>query len=243
VLGAQVATGADCNVMGGENVVKVLLVDDNANIRKLIEIYLQREGLSVYHAEHGADALDLLARQHIDLIIADIAMPEMDGYELTSALREAGFTIPVLMVTAKQTWPDKRQGFQAGADDYMTKPVDMEELVLRVMALLRRAKISAERQLRIGNLALDADTLQLSQNGHEYPLPRKEFQVLFKLLSSPGKIFTRQELLDEFWGLDSEVDERTVDVHVKRLRDKLSHISEFELVTVRGLGYKAVKRT
>jgi DNA-binding response OmpR family regulator len=222
--------------------VKILLVDDNANIRKLMEIYLVREGFLVFHAEHGKEALDLLARQHIDLIVADIMMPEMDGFELTAALRGAGFTVPILMVTAKNTWPDKRQGFQSGADDYLTKPVDMEELVLRVRALLRRARISSEQQLRIGDIVLDAETLALRHNGQEHTLPRKEFQVLFKLLSSPGKIFTRQELLDEFWGLDSEVDERTVDVHIKRLRDRLADVSEFEIVTVRGLGYKAMRR-
>lgn len=228
--------------MGVKELAKILLVDDNANIRKLMEIYLKREGFDVFHAEHGNAALDLLARQHIDLIVADIMMPEMDGYELTATLRGAGFNIPLLMVTAKNTWPDKRQGFQSGADDYLTKPVDMEELVLRVRALLRRARISIEQQVSIGSVVLDAEAYVLRQNGHEWTLPRKEFQVLFKLLSSPGKIFTRQDLLDEFWGMDSEVDERTVDVHVKRLRDKFAHQSEFEIVTVRGLGYKAVRR-
>ena len=226
---------------GVRQLAKILLVDDNANIRKLMEIYLKREGLDVYHAEHGKEALDLLARQQIDLIVADIMMPEMDGLELTAALRGAGFTMPILMVTAKNTWPDKRLGFKSGADDYLTKPVDMEELILRVRALLRRARISSEQQLKIGNIVLDAEGFTLRQNGQAHPLPRKEFQVLFKLLSSPGKIFTRQELLDEFWGMDSEVDERTVDVHVKRLRDKFAHLSEFEIVTVRGLGYKAVR--
>ncbi|MBT9133370.1 MAG: Heme response regulator HssR [Firmicutes bacterium] len=221
---------------------KVLLVDDNANIRQLMEIYLKRQGFDVYHAEHGSAALDLLSRQHIDLIVADILMPEMDGYELTCALRGAGFTLPILIVTAKHAWPDKKQGFQSGADDYMVKPIDMDELVLRVVALLRRARISVEQQVRVGDIVLDAAKFELRQNGQEHALPRKEFQVLFKLLSSPGKIFTRQELLDEFWGLDSEVDERTVDVHIKRLRDKFAHQSEFEIVTVRGLGYKAVRR-
>jgi len=220
---------------------RVLLVDDNANIRKLMEIYLRREGLEVFHSEHGGDALDVLARQHIDLIVVDIAMPEMDGHELTRALRGASFTVPILMVTAKHTWPDKKQGFQSGADDYMIKPIDMEEFVLRVLALLRRARISMEQQVKIGDIVLDAERFELRKDGQEYALPRKEFQVLYKLLSSPKKIFTRQELLDEFWGLDSEVDERTVDVHVKRLRDKFEHLTEFEIITVRGIGYKAVR--
>lgn len=227
---------------GVRQLAKILLVDDNANIRKLMEIYLKREGLDVYHAEHGKEALDLLARQHIDLIVADIMMPQMDGYELTAALRQAGYETPILIVTAKETLPDKRQGFQAGADDYMTKPIDMDELVLRVRALLRRAKITAEKKVQVGGVELDAESLELREGGQIHALPRKEFQLLFKLLSNPKKIFTRQELVDEYWGLDSEVDERTVDVHIKRLRDKFAHLAEFEIVTVRGVGYKAEKR-
>lgn len=221
---------------------KILLVDDNGKIRRLMEIYLRREGFEVLHAEHGLAALDVLAHNRVDLLIADISMPEMDGYELTRELRRAGFATPILMVTAKETYPDKKQGFEAGADDYMTKPIEMEEMVLRVKALLRRARIGAEKRIVLGDVELDGESFELKARGQSHLLPRKEFLLLFKLLSSPKKIFTRQELLDDIWGLDSEVDERTVDVHVKRLREKFAELPEFEIVTVRGLGYKAEKR-
>ncbi len=220
---------------------KILVVDDNLKIRRLMEIYLKREGFDVLTAENGQQALLLLDLHQPSLIIADIMMPELDGYELTQALREAGFDIPILMVTARDTYPDKKRGFEIGADDYMTKPVDMDEVVLRVKALLRRARISSEKKLIIGELELHSDTLEVKTRTQSYMLTRKEFLLLFKLLSYPKKIFTRQELLDDIWGLDSDVDERTVDVHIKRLREKLSERTEFEIVTVRGLGYKGEK--
>ena len=220
--------------------VNILLVDDHENIRKLMEIYLKREGYNVLHAENGKQALDVLDNTVADLVIADIMMPEMDGYELTRSLRNANFTMPILMVTARDTFPDKKRGFELGADDYMTKPVDMEELALRVKALLRRSKISSEKQIILGNVILDYESLEVRTPDENLELPKKEFYLLYKLLSYPKKIFTRQELMDDIWGLDSEADERTVDVHIKRLREKFGDIPEFEIITIRGLGYKGV---
>jgi DNA-binding response OmpR family regulator len=220
--------------------VNILLVDDNENIRKLMEIYLKQEGYHVLQAENGEQALEVLSGTNADLVIADIMMPEMDGYELTRVLREAQFNMPILMVTAKDAFSDKKMGFGLGADDYMTKPVDMEELVLRVNALLRRSKISSEKQIKIKDMVLDVDSLEVRMPSDTIILPKKEFYLLYKLLSYPKKIFTRQELMDDIWGFDSEADERTVDVHIKRLREKFGEFSEFEIVTVRGLGYKGV---
>lgn len=223
--------------------VNILVVDDNEKIRKLMEIYLKQEGYHVLQAENGNRAIEMLADTNADLIIADIMMPEMDGYELTKALRDANFNMPILMVTAKDTFTDKKMGFGLGADDYLTKPVDMEELVLRVNALLRRSKIFSDKQIKIGNIILDFDSLELRTPDYTTILPKKEFYLLYKLLSYPKKIFTRQELMDDIWGFDSEADERTVDVHIKRLREKFGSFSEFEIVTIRGLGYKGVIKT
>jgi len=223
-------------------VVRVLVVDDHAQIRRLMAIYLEREGFDVCQAEHGREALLLLEKQAVDLAVVDVMMPKVDGYELVEQLRRASFSLPVLMVTAKDTFSDKKRGFEAGVDDYLTKPVDMDELVLRVKALLRRAKINSERRIVMEELVLDSDTLSVQAPDRDIALPKKEFQLLFKLLAYPKRIFTRQELLDDIWGYDSEVDERTVDVHIKRLRDKFADCSEFEIVTVRGLGYKAERR-
>lgn len=220
--------------------VNILLVDDNEKIRKLMEIYLKQEGYHLLHAENGEKALEVLAVINADLVIADIMMPEMDGYELAKELRDAQFSMPILMVTAKDTFADKKTGFEIGADDYMTKPVDMEELVLHVKALLRRSKISSEKQIKIENVILDLESIEVRTPSATILLPKKEFYLLYKLLAYPKKIFTRQELMDEIWGLDSEADERTVDVHIKRLREKFGEFSEFEIVTVRGLGYKGV---
>jgi DNA-binding response OmpR family regulator len=220
--------------------VNILLVDDNEKIRKLMEIYLNQEGYHVLHAENGEKALEVLVETNADLIILDIMMPKMDGYDLTKELRDAQFNMPILMVTAKDTFTDKKTGFGLGADDYMTKPVDMEELVLRVKALLRRSKISSEKQIKIKDIVLDLDSLEVRMPSDTIILPKKEFYLLYKLLSYPKRIFTRQELMDDIWGFDSEADERTVDVHIKRLREKFGELSEFEIVTVRGLGYKGV---
>lgn len=220
--------------------VTILIVDDNEKIRKLMEIYLKREGYNVLHADNGEKALEVLYASTADLIVADIMMPEMDGYELTKSLRDANYIMPILMVTAKDTFPDKKKGFELGADDYLTKPVDMEELVLHVKALLRRSKISSDRQITVGNIVFDYESLEIRTPGETIELPKKEFYLLYKLLSYPKKIFTRQELMDDIWGLDSEADERTVDVHIKRLREKFAGYSEFEITTIRGLGYKGV---
>lgn len=220
--------------------VNILIVDDNEKIRKLMEIYLKREGFNMLHAENGKRALEVLDKNIADLIVADIMMPEMDGYELTRSLRDADYNMPILMVTAKDTFPDKKKGFNLGADDYMTKPVDLEELVLRIKALLRRSKISSDRQIILGSIVLDYESLELRTPDETIILPKKEFYLLYKLLSYPKKIFTRQELMDDIWGFESEADERTVDVHIKRLREKFGNFSEFEIATIRGLGYKGV---
>ncbi len=219
--------------------INILLVDDHEKIRRLMEIYLRREGFVVHHAQDGKEALESLEHQHMDLLVVDIMMPSMDGYELVETMRKAGLTMPILMVTAKEAYLDKKKGFDTGIDDYMVKPVDMGELLLRVRALLRRAKIHAEKKIVMGEIELDYETLVVREGVVGQLLPKKEFYLLYKLLASPKKIFTRRDLLDEIWGLDSEVDERTVDVHIKRLREKFAHRPEFEIITVRGLGYKA----
>ena len=221
----------------------ILLVDDNEKIRKLMEIYLKKDGFQVYHGENGEDALNILEHTKIDLIIADIMMPKMDGYQLVEELRGAGYDLPILMVTAKDTYPDKKMGFELGADDYMTKPIDMEELVLRVKALLRRSKISIDRYISIGDITLDYESLEVRTPTEVVLLPKKEFYLLYKLLSYPKKIFTRRELMDDIWGFDSEADERTVDVHIKRLREKFKEIEEFQIITIRGLGYRGVHKS
>lgn len=220
----------------------ILIVDDNEKIRKLIEIYLKREGFKTFHGEDGEAALDVLDNMKIDLIIADIMMPIMDGYELVEELRTANYNLPILMLTAKNTYPDKKMGFELGADDYMTKPIDMDELVLRVKALLRRSKISTDKHIDIGDIIIDYEALEVRTPTDTISLPKKEFYLLYKLLSYPNKIFTRQELMDDIWGFDSEADERTVDVHIKRLREKFKDIEEFEIITIRGLGYKGVHK-
>ncbi|MBQ3012418.1 MAG: response regulator transcription factor [Clostridia bacterium] len=218
----------------------IMIVEDDANQRKLMATVLEQYGYNVIQAVDGIDALDVLDKKHIDLIILDIMMPRMDGFEFTETLRQSGCNLPILMVTAKQSPVDKRKGFIIGTDDYMTKPVDEEEMVLRVGALLRRSKIVSEKKLTIGSTTLYYDSLSVVCGGERYEHPQKEFLLLFKLLSYPGKIFTRRQLMDEIWDMESESDERTVDVHISRLRDKYRGCPDFEIVTVRGLGYKAV---
>jgi DNA-binding response OmpR family regulator len=228
-------------MMGESLMFNILIVDDNDNIRELITTHLKRVGYHAFPAEDGEQALEVMDHEHIDLMIADIMMPNMDGFELTAELRSAKYTLPILMVTAKEHIEDKKQGFDAGTDDYMVKPIDFEEMLMRVSALLRRVKSNSEKRLEIGDVTLDYDTLTVTAAGVETLLPQKEFQLLFKLLSNPKKIYTRRDLMDEIWGLDSDSDERTVDVHVKRLRDKFGHLSQFEIKTIRGLGYRAEK--
>lgn len=221
---------------------KILVVDDNDNIRKLIAAYLESNGYSVLTASDGLNALELLGQEHIDLMIVDIMMPNMDGLSLTNELRTANYNFPILIITAKESIDDKKKGFNAGTDDYMVKPIDFDEMLLRVSALLRRAKISNEHKISVGSITLDYDKLTVTIKNDEIILPKKEFYLLFKLLSYPKKIFTRQDLMNEIWGFDNETDERTVDVHIKRLREKLGNLEEFKIITVRGLGYKVDKK-
>ena len=218
----------------------ILVVEDDAALRKMMQSVLQRNGYRPLLAEDGQAALDILEREQADLIITDIMMPNMDGYELTELLRQSNYNMPIFMVTVKETYTDKHRGFSAGIDDYMVKPIDINEMILRVRALLRRAQIANEHRLQVGNTLLDWDSLQVYFDNQQLSLPQKEFYLLFTLLSYQGKIFTRQQLLDEIWGMDTESDERTVDVHINRLRDRFKNNPDFEIVTVRGLGYKAV---
>ena len=217
----------------------ILVVEDDEILNKMISVKLRQENYFVFAAFDGVQALDVLDRQHIDLIISDIMMPNMDGYELTRELRNAAYTIPILMVTAKNQMEDMEKGFQAGTDDYMIKPINLKEMALRVKALLRRAQIANEKRLVIGSTILDYDALTIKTSQSEFEMPPKEFYLLFKLLSNPNKIFTRQELMDEIWGMDSEVDDRTVDSHIKKIRRKFEGCVDFEIITIRGLGYKS----
>lgn len=221
---------------------QILVVDDDKNTRRLMEAVLKEENFVVFTAENRQEALDLMERQHVDLIVLDIMMPEMDGYEFTETLRAARSDLPVLMVSAKQLAADRKKGFLVGIDDYMTKPVDPEEMVLRIRALLRRAKIVSERRIVIGDVVLDYDSLTVTGHGKTQELPQKEFQLLYKLLSYPGKIFTRIQLMDEIWGVDSDSGWETVTVHIGRLRKRFEGWPEFEIESVRGLGYKAVRK-
>jgi len=217
----------------------ILVVEDDEILNKMIGVKLRQETYRVFAAFDGTQALDVLDREHIDLIISDIMMPNMDGYELTRELRNAAYTIPILMVTAKNQIEDMEKGFQLGTDDYMIKPVNLKELALRVKALLRRSQIANEKKLVIGSTTLDYDALTIKTNEGDFEMPPKEFYLLFKLLSNPNKIFTRQELMDEIWGMDSEVDDRTVDSHIKKIRRKFEGCVDFEIITIRGLGYKS----
>ncbi|MFL2127983.1 response regulator transcription factor [Ruoffia tabacinasalis] len=221
---------------------QILVVDDNKNTRQLMRAVLEEENYKVFTAEDGQDALDLMENQHIDLVLLDIMMPNMDGYEFTKILREMKNDLPILMVSAKQLPIDRKQGFIAGTDDYMIKPVDEEEMLLRIKALLRRAKIATEREINIGEVTLDYDKLMVSRLDEVHTLPQKEFQLLYMLLSYPGKIYTRIQLMDEIWGVDSDTGWETVTVHVARLRKRFGEWPEFDIESVRGLGYRAVKR-
>lgn len=217
-----------------------MIVDDNKNACKLTEAVLRQNGYDTVCAYDGEEALEMLDKVHVDLIVLDIMMPKMDGFEFTRTLRECEWDIPILMVTAKESHMDKKAGFLAGTDDYMVKPVDEEEMLLRIAALLRRSKIASDRKITIGSTVLDHDALTVTTASGTVELPQKEFMLLFQLLSYKDKIFTRRQLMDEIWDMDSETDERTVDVHINRLRDKFKNNSDFSIVTIRGLGYKAV---
>ena len=221
---------------------RILVVDDDRNTRLYLQVTLEEEGYEVFAAENGEDALSVMDHEYIDLVIVDIMMPKMNGYEFTRVLRETNNNLPILMVTAKQLPEDKKQGFLVGIDDYMTKPIDEEEMLLRIKALLRRAQIANERKIKLGSVVLDYDALTVSRNDEVQELPQKEFQLLYKLLSYPGKIFTRIQLMDEIWGAESDTGWETVTVHIGRLRKRFQSWPEFEIESVRGLGYKAVKK-
>jgi two-component system, OmpR family, response regulator len=221
--------------------LNILVVDDHENIRKLIAAYLERAGYQVFLATDGLDALDVFDRVHIDLMIVDVMMPNLDGLGLIRQLRDARFNLPILMITARENIDDKRLGFDAGTDDYMVKPIDFDEMNMRVAALLRRAKIVNEQKIIVGDVILDAETQSVLADGETIILPPKEFSLLFLLLSYPKKIFTRHDLMERIWGLDHDTDERTIDVHIKRLREKFDHLEAFKIITARGLGYKVEK--
>ena len=220
---------------------QILIAEDDMNTRRLMEAVLKEHGYHPILACDGLEALKLLDTHHVDLVILDIMMPGMDGYEFTRQLRATDYTLPILMVTAKQLPEDKRKGFIVGTDDYMTKPVDEEEMILRIRALLRRAQIVNERRITIADVCLDYDSLTVSRGDESQTLPRKEFYLLYKLLSYPGKIFTRIQLMDEIWGMESQSDDNTINVHINRLRKRFEDYPEFTIETIRGLGYKAVK--
>ena len=220
----------------------ILVVDDDKNFRRLMKAVLESNGYTVTTAADGEEALRALDQEHIDLAVLDIMMPRMDGYRFTQELRAASNDLPILMVSAKQLPEDRRQGFLAGTDDYMTKPVDTDEMLLRIKALLRRAKIVSERRIIVGDVVLDYDSLTVRRGNEQMELPQKEFYLLYKLLSFPGKIFTRIQLMDEIWGMESDTGWETVTVPIGRLRKRFEGWDEFEIVSVRGLGYKAVKK-
>lgn len=219
---------------------QILIVEDSKNTSKLFKAVLKRAGYEAHEAGNGEEAFEVMEKQHIDLIVLDVMMPVMDGYEFTENLRAAGDTTPILMVTAKDLPEERCKGFIVGTDDYMVKPVNEDELVLRIKALLRRSQIASERKLHIGKVSLDYDALTVSRDGVSQTIPQKEFQLLYKLLSYPNKIFTRLQLMDEIWGMESNTVDTTVNVHITRLRRRFEEWPEFEIMAIRGIGYKAV---
>ena len=222
--------------------MKILIAEDEKDLRHGLQVLFERNHFSVDTVDNGADALAYLQLGGYDAAVLDVMMPQMDGYEFTKQIRSANSNLPILMVSAMQEPMDKKKGFLVGTDDYMTKPVDYEEMLLRIRALLRRARITSERRIVVGDVVLDYDSLTVRKGGEVMELPQKEFMLLYKLLSYPGKIFTRIQLMDEIWGADSETGWETVTVHVGRLRKRFESWTEFEIVSVRGLGYKAVKK-
>lgn len=224
----------------GDAMANILVAEDNKNANKLICTVLRRQGHEAISAYDGREALDAFDEHHVDLLIADVMMPRMDGTELVRRLRDADYDLPILMLTAKGAQEDKNAGLMAGADDYLTKPANMQELVLRVRSLLRRAGVRDERRLEVGRVVLDADALAVVRGTEEVRLPPKEFRLLQFLLQNPGRTYTRMQLLDEIWGWDTESAERTVDVHVNRLRTRFAGWEEFSIETIRGLGYRAM---
>ena len=221
---------------------KILVAEDDASTNRLFCAILRRAGYEPIPAVDGEDALRKLDEYKVDLLLCDVMMPRLDGFALTRMIRDSGSLLPVLMVTARALPEDKRQGVLVGTDDYITKPVDKEEMLLRIKALLRRARIVDERRITVGEVVLDYDSRTVRRGHDVQTLPPKEFELLYKLLAYPDRTFTRLQLLDEIWGLDSESDERTVNVHINRLRNRFYDWPEFEIQTVRGLGYRAVRK-
>ena len=221
---------------------RILIAEDDKELRQLFQHVLMKNGYAVTGVADGKEALDAMDKGYYDLIISDIMIPVMDGYELVSSLRQAGINTPVMMITAKDAFDDMRLGFLSGTDDYMVKPVNVNEMVLRVGALLRRAQMINERRQTIGNTVLECDSLTVTCNGESMVLPQKEFMLLYKMASFPGRIFTRQQLMDDIWGYESDSDTHTVDVHIGRLRDRFKDNTDFKIVTIRGVGYKVVKQ-
>ena len=226
----------------GGKMFKILVVEDDKNLKKLIKITLTKENYTVYEASNGEEALEMLDTNYVDLIISDVMMPQMDGFELIKELRTSKYKMPIMLITAKDSIEDKKEGFILGADDYMVKPINLEELILRTKVLLRRSNLTDEKQLKIGKLILNYNQMAITRGKEECFLAQKEFLLLYKLLSNPDKIYSRQELIEEIWGLDNESDYRTVDVHIKRIREKMCNVDEFEIITARGMGYKAIIR-
>ena len=221
--------------------LKILISEDDRELRQLFSHVLIKNGYAVKGVSNGKEALEAMDSDYYDMIISDIMMPVMDGYEFVRLLREAGNTTPVLMITAKDAFDDMRLGFVSGTDDYMVKPVNVNEMVLRVGALLRRAQMINDRRQTIGSTVLECDSLTVTTEGETMVLPQKEFMLLYKMASFPGRIFTRQQLMDEIWGYDSDSDTHTVDVHIGRLRERFRDSKDFKIVTMRGVGYKVVK--
>lgn len=222
--------------------LKILIAEDDLELGRLFAHVLIKNGYTVKVVSNGKEALDAIDNDYFDLIISDIMMPVMDGYELVSTLRETGNTTPVLMITAKDAFDDMRLGFLSGTDDYMVKPVNVNEMILRVQALLRRAQMISDRKQTIGGTVMECDTFTVTYNGTSVVLPQKEFMLLYKMSSYPGRIFTRQQLMDDVWGYDSDSDPHTVDVHIGRLRERFRNNMDFKIVTMRGVGYKVVKQ-
>ncbi len=220
----------------------IMVVEDDKELRDLFCAVLTDSGYTSFPARDGYDAFDVIENNSIDLVVSDIMMPEMDGYEFIEALRKNDYTMPVLIITAKDAPADKKRAFQLGTDDYMIKPIDVNEMVWRVEALLRRGQIFSLHRAKLGETVFDADNYTVKSNETELLLPHKEFQLVYKLVTYPGRIFTRRQLMDGVWGMDSDTDEHTLEVHISRLREKFKNNNDFEIVTVRGLGYKVVKK-
>lgn len=230
----------DFHILRGDKLFKILVVEDDKNLKRLITTWLKMNKYETYEASNGREALKLLDKEYIDLIISDVMMPQMDGFELIKELRDCNYEVPILVITAKGDMQDKKTGFIIGADDYMVKPIEMEELLLRVKAILKRSQSPHEKRIVIGDLVIDYEQMSVIRKGKVYLLAKKEFELLYKLVSSPNVIHNRQDLMEEIWGLESESDFRTVDVHIKRIREKLIDVDEFEIITIRGVGYKCI---